>query len=214
MRVLLATAIGLMAGQPPVPEGGKERATDPVVVSRDAIFLSHPDQNRCKKVGWAEADEEIYEDLLRAAKHAGPSNLLLVRGDDLRAAVAATYPAYNTLFTAGNATGERVLPERKAGSLALVPPRPGRQAGVWAVAYLGSGSDSDWTFHAAERSGTRVRVSFRDNTAAPGGGRVGNVRPNMVWAPLGVLARGRYTLELYETGSREVRLTRVVHVED
>jgi hypothetical protein len=79
------------------------------------------------------------------------------------------------------------------------------------VAYLGSGSDSDWSFVSVERTGTRVRVMFKDHTTEFGA-RVGNVRPSVIWAPLGPLEPGRYALELYETASREVKLTRSVEV--
>jgi hypothetical protein len=130
----------------------------------------------------------------RVAKN-GTSNIFLVRGADVGTALLSAEMAYR-------------------GSSADRPLRgnpPTKDKPIWVVAHLGVRGSSPPAFEvkAVERDGKRVRVSFEEKRS-----RSLDERPYLVWAPLGELEPGDYTLELYNVSRERVVLMRLVEVEN
>jgi hypothetical protein len=142
--------------------------------------------------------EAYAEDLTLIAREVrgGSPNVLLVRGDGIGEAVAATRRA----FTGAVLADQPVRPEGES-----VP------ASLWMVAFLSvEGSEpAAWLVRSAERKGKVVRLSVERPKR---GDASKDMHPYFVWVPLGKLAAGRYTLELYDAGSKEVTLMRRVTV--
>jgi hypothetical protein len=180
----------------------EDKKQDTITIPRKEIHVSVGDSPKAE--GWTEADKKIYDEILTCVKKTGPSNIILVSGDDFRWAVASTYQAYN-FYTTYNATG--VFPARDPKGLDLVLPKKGQRFGVWVVAYLGMATSDQWTIKSVERTGTRIRVVYTANSR-----QLGDDVAYMLWAPLGPLEEGKYTLELYETNDKEVSLSRLVKV--
>ena len=191
---------------------GKQEETK--IVPPKLIHVSNPDQDNPKPKGWNADDRDRYEEIRGAAKRGGPSNVLLVHGDDFRWAVWSTWQAYNHY---GTYTAENALPARDPDPEKKDdpdPPKDVNKSAVWVVAYLGTDTSDRWLIKSVERTGNRVRVSYTDRYKNPGGvgATVGDSTPYIMWAPLGRLDAGKYTLELYETNEMEVKLTRLVLV--
>lgn len=152
----------------------------------------------CKYVSDGANDPHGYDmgQLFREYK-GGVSNVVLVRGDDIAAAVKATRWA----FTAGLPADTPILPDSNERAV----PRS-----LWLAAYLGSGSSSGaFLVHAMETRGPIVRLTY-SRIRPP----VGNddVRQYFVWVPLGEAKAVTHTLELYDTDRKQVMLQRCVAV--
>jgi hypothetical protein len=128
----------------------------------------------------------------------GASNIVLVRGKDIAAALKATRWA----FTANRPADVPVDPED--GS---------KRAPLWLVAFFGAaGSDPPaWLVQSIEVRGRLVRVVFVKPK------RLISTRDShlyFIWVPLGKPEVGTYTLELFDAEKREVTLLRRVTVTD
>jgi hypothetical protein len=190
----------------------KGKPEETKTVPKKLIHVSNPDQDNPRPKDWTRADAEMVQEILSVAKQGGPSNVLLVHGDDLRWAVASTWQAYNPYSSAG---AEAVLTARNPSPKKKMEGDPPKEKpfDVWVVAYLGRDSSSRWSIKSVERTGNRIRVLYTDHYRDPGVlVRVGDDKPYMMWAPLGRLEPGKYTVELYETNDKEVNLTRLVKV--
>jgi hypothetical protein len=137
--------------------------------------------------------EEIFK-----AYHTGASNVFLVRGDDIGAAISATW---------------EVCVCRRGAERPSAPYEKGAHKPLWLVAYLGTaGSEPPyWEVRSVERKGRTVRLSF---APSEDGGRTNDEHQYFYWAPLGELEAGAYTLELYDEQEKAVVLTRRVIVGD
>jgi hypothetical protein len=127
----------------------------------------------------------------------GASNLFLVRGEDLAAAVKGT----RLVFTGG-------LPAERVVEGPNVP----KAAPLWAVAYLGTAGSNPpmWLVQSVVLKGPTVRVTFRKEK--PLSGSTGDVHQYFVWIPLGQGTARTYTLELFDAEQQEVVLSRRVTV--
>ena len=145
-------------------------------------------------VGHDNIDEQMWAVLYKRSTRVGLSNVFLVRGADITAAVQATTVALGS----GVGADEPISADDM--------PKDGR---VWVVAHLGvAGSTPEARIvKGVERTGNRVRVVF-----AKGWSLSNDVWPYLVWAPLGSLGAGTYVLELYDTQARQVVLGRTVRV--
>ncbi len=131
---------------------------------------------------------ELYQQSIRM----GASNVFLARGDDIAAAVKATWE----VFTHGRSASEPVSADRRSKS-----------ERYWLVAYLGvSGSGPPaWLIKSATVSGRTIRLAFTKPGASDA-----DLYPYCVWVPLGKLGRGTFTLELFDEERKEGTLSRRV----
>lgn len=76
---------------------------------------------------------------------------------------------------------------------------------LWIGAYLGTNGSSPPAFEveAVEIKGKTIRIAYKKGAAF-----TNDVHHYLVWAPLGKCEAGTYTLELFETKSKEVTLKR------
>jgi hypothetical protein len=137
--------------------------------------------------------EQLFQD-----HKGGASNVVVVRGNDIGAAVRATRWA----FTTGRSAEEPVSP--------YLDGREGKGELLWLAAYVGSGSSTPvWGVRAAELKGRMARLPYYP------------VRPPnatndqwhyFVWVPLGEPKTGTYTVELSHAERQEATLLRRVRV--
>lgn len=127
----------------------------------------------------------------------GASNLVLVRGGDIAAALRATRVA----FTGGISADAPAPPD---------PSVKGAPRRLWLVAYLGTGSSSGvFRVHAVAARGQTVRLTYSRLRPSP---LVADAHPYLIWVPLGEANPAAYSLELYDADRREVMLLRRVVV--
>jgi hypothetical protein len=124
----------------------------------------------------------------------GASNLFLVHGNDITEAVKAT----RLVYADGFSTYTPAAPQDGA------PAAP-----LWLFTYFGRGGSvpPSWVIEAVEQRGQTVQVRFRKNVAI-----TRDLRAFMFLVPLGKLAGGTYTLELFDAEKMEVTLLRRVTV--
>ena len=137
--------------------------------------------------------EEIFK-----AYHTGAANVFLVRGDDIGAAISATW---------------EVCVCRRGADRPSAPYEKGEHKPLWLVAYLGTaGSEPPhWEVRSVERKGRTARLTF---ALSETGSETNDEEQYFYWAPLGELEAGAYTLELYDEQEKAVVLTRRVIVGD
>jgi hypothetical protein len=135
------------------------------------------------------------------AKHqGGASNVVLVHGKDITAAVKA---ACGPLI-GGAPADTPALPDPDAGAAKREP--------LWLAAYLGIAGNTSigWRVHAAETRGLTARLTYSQSRRT---GPIGSiVLQYLVWVPLGEVRAGTYTLELYDADRKEAMLSRRVTV--
>ncbi len=126
----------------------------------------------------------------------GTSNLLLVRGEDITAAVKATRWA----FLGGRSADMPVDPED--GSMG---------GSLWVVVYFGTAGSGPpaWLVHGIEVKGRTVRVTFSKPNRPVS---TADVHQYFLWAPLGHVEPGAFTLELYDAEKTDVALLRHVTI--
>jgi len=124
----------------------------------------------------------------------GASNVCLVRGDEIVAAVNAT----RRVFTGGGPADVPSIPDGER-----------KHDAIWLVAYFGaSGSEPPaWVVRSVEQKERTFRVSYVKRVAL-----TKDLNEYFLWAPLGVLGAGIYTLELFDTEQHQVTLLRRVTV--
>jgi hypothetical protein len=129
--------------------------------------------------------------------HTGASNVFLVHGDDIAAAISATW---------------EVCVCRRGAERPSAPYEKGEHKPLWLVAYLGTAGSAPphWKVRSVVRKDRTVRFSF---ALSETGSETNDEEQYFYWAPLGELERGACTLELYDELVQEVVLTRrvVVH---
>jgi hypothetical protein len=152
-------------------------------------------QKGLKRIDRGEGDEAFpneVRELYQQSIWMGASNVFLARGDDVKAAVKATWE----VFMRGQPATGPVSADRRS-----------RSEQYWLVAYLGVGGSSPpaWLVKSAKVSGRTIRLAFTNPGAANS-----DLHPYFVWVPLGKLGRGAYTLELFDEESKQVTLSRRV----
>jgi hypothetical protein len=140
--------------------------------------------------GFRNEMRELYQQSIKM----GASNVFLARGDDIAAAVKATWE----VFTQG-------LPVDEPASLN----RHSKSEQYWLVAYLGmSGSAPPaWLVKSVHVSGLDIRLSFGNP-----GSTATDMHPYFVWVPVGKLKTGTYALHLLDAGEQHPALVRRVKV--
>jgi len=128
----------------------------------------------------------------------GASNIVLVRGNNIAAAVKATRWA----FTAGRWADTPISCYQDG--------RKGEGEDIWLVAYLGSGSCSAvWQLHAASITDRVAQLTYSRMIPLSG---TADFRHFFVWVPLGRPKAGSYLLELRDKDRNEAMLLRRVIV--
>lgn len=133
---------------------------------------------------------ELYQQSTRI----GASNVFLARGDDIAAAVKATWE----VFTRWQSASKPVSADWRSKS-----------EQYWLVVYLGvEGSDPpEWLVSSVIVSGKEIQLIY----TSPGSS-VQDLHPYFVWVPLGKLGTGTYTLEMFDEEQKQVTLSRRVAI--
>jgi hypothetical protein len=130
----------------------------------------------------------------------GASNVVLVRGNNIAAAVKATRWA----FTGG-----------RWADMPISSYQDNRKAegeDIWLTAYLGSGASSVlWKLHSASTTDHVVQLTY-SRVIPPSG--TADYRHFFVWVPIGRAKTGSYKLELRDKDRNVVMLLRRVVVEE
>jgi hypothetical protein len=128
----------------------------------------------------------------------GASNVFLVDAPDFREAVSATS---RVLIGASAADRPATLNEPN-------PPR----GNYWLVAYLGVASSTppQWLVDSATVESTKIRFAYHHRDS---GAVTMDIHQYLYWVPLKTLPPGTYQLELFDTGTSAVTLSRRVVVE-
>jgi hypothetical protein len=114
------------------------------------------------------------------------SDVFLVRGDDLSAALDAT---------------ERRVLENAPADVVIAPKGNPAHKGVWIAIYLGAAGSSPprWRLDSIRMEGRLICVRFSD----AGGGHTDDIHAYWAWAPLGELSPGTYSVSLINTSTNE-----------
>jgi hypothetical protein len=124
----------------------------------------------------------------------GPSNLFLVRGEDIKDAVFGTWEAYQGPFP---------------GDEPIDPLTKYKGNHQWLVVYFGcSNPGTVWLVDSVMQKGNTFRVYFKKGKHA----EVSAFHYYFAWVPLGELAPGAYKLELFNMDTMQMALARTVTV--
>ena len=134
---------------------------------------------------------EIHQDL-----RSGASNVFLVRGKDITAAVQATW-----LASVGGRSAE----------VPVSPEDGSERTPSWLVVYFGiQGSEPPgWLIKSVERRGETVKLNYMKRLA-----ETKDKHHYLAWVPVGELAPGPCTLELFDAEKMQVTLLRRVTVQN
>ena len=82
---------------------------------------------------------------------------------------------------------------------------------VWLAAYLGTDGSmpAAYKVRAIEMTGKTIRVTFERDESS---GRSCDLRAYLVWAPVGRVEAGTYTLELFDASTGSITASRLWHV--
>ena len=145
------------------------------------------------------AFENQMQELYRQSIKMGASNVFLARGDDIAAAVKATWE----VFTRWRSVDEPASYDRRSKS-----------GQYWLVAYLGvTGSTPPvLVVKSVEVSGQEIRLTLTNPGSRNPGYVTHNLHPYFFWVPLGKLETETYALHLVEAGAEASVLLRRVKV--
>lgn len=137
-------------------------------------------------------NNEDSAEILSAIREATPRIVLCV-GPDVVAAVKSSTPTFS-------------LPEESVLDMA-----GSASETMWVAAYLGTDGSLPpaYRIQAVEVRDKTVRIAYKRNESPE---RSCDLRPYMVWAPIGPVEAGSYTLELFDMASDSVTTTRLCHV--
>jgi hypothetical protein len=192
LRTLGVIVAVFMAKHITVADENKDKSPQPKSVPLSELYVTFKQEGVALMLPRPRVEGDL--SLKDLATKSGTSNIFLVRGADVATALLSAEMAFR-------------------GSSADRPLRgnpPTKEKPIWAVAQLGVRGSSPPAFEvkAVKRDGMRVRVSFEEKQS-----RSLDERPYLVWAPLGELEPGDYTLELYNVVRERVVLMRLVEVE-
>ncbi len=189
---ILAAAMAAITRGAPRDEGPKKVATRNVPL-KSVYSTSRQKELKLIDQGTGDAgfSNEMRE-LYKQATRMGASNVFLARGDDIAAAVKATWE----VFRQGQSAAEPVSADQRSKS-----------AVYWLVAYLGvAGSQPlEWQVKSIQLTGEEVRLTYTKV-----GARTNDLHPYFVWVSLGKIKAGTYTLELFDEDLKRVTLLRSV----
>jgi hypothetical protein len=195
--VVFATAgVVFLAGERS-SSAGKEREKEVDKIPLKSIYSTNGQKGLIAVKQALEKPSGKQLNILRRDFPGGASNVVMVRGKNLTAALLATRWAF---------TGSR------SADVAIDPDDGSKDAPLWMVAYLGNAGSSPpyWLIGAMERKGKTVRLKFAKDKSM--GGRTKDSHHYFIWVPLGKLGAGTYNLELYDEDKEQVILLRRVTV--
>ncbi len=195
-RFLGCAASALAVGAAPIWEEPEE------VIPLKAVFASSGQEGMLEvpRNRFVEGENGLKRNLYRAAE-IGPSNLFLVRGDEIDEVLEATWYALAQGFRLDRSVDSPA--RRKA---------PSKQ--LWAFVYFGAaqGGPPEWTVTRVAVQRDRVRVTAtRPDRAARLGIDCDEI-VYMFWIPLGEPKQKAYTLQAYDETNRATIMTRYVVV--
>ncbi len=163
------------------------------------LIYSTSRQKGLKLLDQGQSDEGFEFQMRELQQHAiktGASNIFLVRGDDIRAGVRATWAVFCAAHSVDYAVNAD--PESKSQK-------------YWLAAYLGVAGSSPpaWLVDSVQIKGNQVVVRYK---AAANEIQSDDEHPYFVWVPLGGLMAGTYSLELFEQTKGQTVLQRRVTV--
>jgi hypothetical protein len=187
---------GLLCHQPAQTPDGANVASKKIPI--ESIF-STATQKGTQRVDHGQGYEGFrfeLRELYRRSSRIGASNVFLVRGNEIGAAVKATL----RVFDAGVSADQPVSPNLQ---------RTSEQ--IWCVAFFGlaGSSPAAWQVRSVELRGKELRVVYRDHLDEAG---TDDVHAYSVWIPLGQIAAGTYSLQLFDETRQHISLARAVVV--
>jgi hypothetical protein len=190
-------AMGYAAGCNSRPEPPLATATEEVRTIALESIHSTSGQQGFKLVQRGQEPIAPYLERLWTKFNGVPSNVVLVRGDDLTTTLRSTMMA----FTAARSTHKPVDPND--GS---------KPEQLWLVAHLGLAYSTPpaWLVESAEQRGKTLRLTFFEPV---NGGATSDDHQYFYWVPLGKLQPGAYTLELFDSKKKAAMLSRLVIVD-
>lgn len=196
VHVLVLLSVLMVSG---AEEGRSDGREDQVKAKQVPLKLVHSTSQQAglKRIDQGVGDEtfpnqmrELYQQSIKI----GASNVFLVRGEGVAAAVKATW----YVFTHG------ISADKPAS--ADYPPKSDE---MWLVAYLGvegSGPPA-YRVQSVEVSGEDIRLTYKHPGASDS-----DEHPYFYWVPLGRLVPGTYKLQLFDADQKQVTLMRRVRV--
>jgi hypothetical protein len=198
MRLMVPT-FAIMAFALPLAIPGAEEAKMREEAKKILLgsIYSTSRQKGLKLVDQGQGDQAFrlqIRELQQQAVKMGASNVFLVRGDDIAAAVKATWK----VFAGGYPATEPVSFDQQHKSEKL-----------WLVAYLGvAGSvPPAWLVHEAQVQNNALRLVFQRSMS-----ETDDEHPYFVWVPIEPLKAQDYTVELFDKQRKEIILYRKVTV--
>jgi hypothetical protein len=170
----------------------QEKKVEAKQIPLESIY-STSRQEGLKRFDQAHGDQG-FRDLYQRSTGMGASNVFLARGDDIVAAVKATW----LVFMAGHPADSPVAFDRDS-----------RSDHYWLVAYLGVAGSSPlaWRVESVQVDAAKVRINYRRGTS-----ETDDELPYFLWAPLGKLSAGPMALELHDAENGRARLVRRVDI--
>jgi hypothetical protein len=169
---------------------GAFQTGEPSIIPLSTVYATF-NQQGLKSADDATGGEDLAQ-VLSAIREAPPQIVLCV-GTDLIAAVKSATPSFSV-------PGESVL--TVAGSTSEK---------LWVAAYLGTDGSIPpaYRIHAVEVRDKTIRIVYERDESP---GRSCDLRAYLVWAPIGPIEAGSYTLELFDIVVDSVTATRLCHV--
>ena len=117
------------------------------------------------------------------------AQIVLCNGNDIAAAVKSSGESFR-------------MPEEPAPSIVAGPSNP-----VWVAAYFGTDGSVPpaYKVRAVEITGKSIRVAY-ERVESPG--RSCDLHAYVIWAPIGPISAGSYTLELFDVAADSIIATR------
>ena len=165
----------------------KEKQVETKKIALESIYSTNGQK------GLKAVEQKEMGELYRQSIKMGASNVFLARGDDIVAAIQASWE----VFTGGQPVSE---PASSVGN--------SKSEQYWFVAYLGvSGPGGAWLVKSVEVKGENIRLTFTNP-----GSKLNELHPYFVWVPLGKLKPTLYSLELFEADQQQATILRRVAV--
>lgn len=186
--VIIAAAGSVLAAQL-----GAFQGQEPRVIPLNTVYATF-NQDGIKAFDGTVDNDDLRQMIDRI--QAGPQRIVLCGGKDIAAAVKSAGMSF-TMSDMSSSMADDPIPAVTIGTGDT----------VWLAAFLGSDGSIPpaYKVRAIEVTGRTIRVSYeRDDSS----GRTCDLCAYMIWAPVGRMEAGLYTLELFDTAAGEVTVTR------
>jgi hypothetical protein len=161
-------------------------------------IITTSEQDGVQHIGNVLKADNGYLRQLRQDTKGGASNVFLVEAEGINDAVKASFDVF--------------LGSLRAATPATVSTTKQKRPIHWLAVYLGPGPSTPvwWTVEGATVQGNTVRLTYRQSRPQPA---TEDVHRYYCWVPLGKLAPGAYSVELFDADEKAVTLMRRVKVE-